>query len=95
MNKLLALVLVSALTTTGAIAGGPSTATLDVTKMDCAVCPITVRKALEKVPGVESAKVDVKTRKAVVTFDPTRTSPSVLTKATANAGFPSTVDQLR
>jgi len=95
MNKLVALVLASALTTNGAMAAGPRTATLDVTKMDCAVCPITVRKALEKVPGVESAKVDFKTRKAVVTFDPTRTSPEVLTKATADAGFPSTVGRLQ
>lgn len=93
MNKLLALMLAAALSTTGAFAGGPRTATLDVTKMDCAVCPITVRKALENVPGVESARVDFKTRKAVVTFDPTRTSPAVLTKATADAGFPSTVDR--
>lgn len=96
MHKLLALVLASALTTTtAAMAAGPRAATLDVTKMDCAMCPITVRKALEKVPGVESAKVDFKTRKAVVTFDPTRTSPEVLTKATAEAGFPSTVSRLQ
>jgi len=95
MNKLLALVIASGLSTTVAFAGDARTATLDVTKMDCAVCPITVRKALEKVPGVESAKVDFKTRKAVVTFDPTRTSPEALTKATADAGFPSTVGRLQ
>lgn len=95
MTKLLALVVAAALTTTVAFAGGARTATLDVTKMDCAVCPITVRKALEKVPGVESARVDFKTRTAVVSFDPTRTSPEALTKATADAGFPSTVSQLQ
>lgn len=95
MHKVLTLMLAFALTTTSALAAGPRTATLDVTKMDCAVCPITVRKALEKVPGVESAKVDFKTRQAVVSFDPTRTSPEALTKATADAGFPSTVGHLQ
>jgi mercuric ion binding protein len=78
-----------------AFAGGTRTATLDVTNMDCAACPITVRKALEKVPGVDSAKVDLKTHRAVVAFDPSKTTPEVLTKATADAGYPSTVKQLQ
>jgi len=77
----------------GAMAADTRTVTLDVTKMDCAVCPITVRKALEKVPGVDSAKVDFKTRRAVVAFDPTKTSTEALTRATADAGFPSSVQQ--
>ena len=71
------------------------TVTLDVTKMDCAVCPITVRKALEEVPGVETARVDLKTKRAVVAFDPARTSPEVLSRATAAAGFPSSVKQVQ
>jgi mercuric ion binding protein len=41
-----------------ALAGIPQTVTLDVKNMTCALCPITVRKALEKVPGVSDAKVD-------------------------------------
>ena len=62
--------------------------------MDCAVCPVTVRKALEKVPGVESAKVDFKSKLAVVAFDASKTTPEALTKAMADAGFPSSVKQL-
>ena len=69
--------------------------TLDVTKMDCAVCPITVRKALEKVPGVDSAKVDFKTKRAFVAFDPAKTSPERLIRATAAAGFPSSMNQVQ
>ena len=61
----------------------------------CAACPITVRKALEKVPGVASAKIDFKTHRAVVAFDPAKTTPELLTKATADAGFPSSVKQLQ
>ena len=95
MNKSLALLLAALVATTSAFAGDIRTATLDVTNMDCAVCPITVRKALEKVPGVGSAKVDLKTHRAVVAFDPAKTTPEVLTKATTDAGFPSTVKQLQ
>ena len=78
-----------------AFAGKTSTATLDVSNMTCSACPITVRKALEKVPGVDSAKIDLKTHRAVVTFDPAKTTPALLTKATADAGFPSSVKQLQ
>jgi copper chaperone CopZ len=63
--------------------------------MDCAVCPITVRKALERVPGVGAAKVDRKTHRAVVVFDPSKTTPEVLTKATTDAGFPSSLKQVQ
>ena len=93
MNKRLAL-LFAAVVTTSAWAAGNRTATLSVDNMDCAVCPITVRKALEKVPGVESAKVDFKSKLAVVAFDASKTTPEALTKATADAGFPSSVQQL-
>ena len=95
MNKSLAFVLAALVAASSAFAGGTRTATLDVTNMDCAACPITVRKALEKVPGVDSAKVDLKTHRAVVAFDPSKTTPEVLTKATADAGYPSTVKQLQ
>jgi len=95
MKKSLAIVLAALVAASSAFAGGTRTATLDVTNMDCAVCPITVRKALEKVPGVGSAKVDLKTHRAVVAFDPAKTTPELLTKATTDAGFPSTVKQLQ
>lgn len=65
------------------------TVTLAVDKMNCAACPITVRKALEQVPGVSSVKVDYDRKTAAVTFDPTRTTVEALTKATADAGYPS------
>lgn len=79
------------MTTATAFAAESRTVTLEVTKMDCAACPITVRKALEKVPGVRSAKVDFQTGRAVVVFDPAKTTPEALTRATTDAGFPSTV----
>lgn len=74
-----------------ATAGEAQTVTLDVPGMTCKFCPITVRKALSKVPGVIEAKSDYASKTATVTFDPDKASLSDLTRATANAGYPSTV----
>ena len=74
-----------------AMAAENKVATLDVPGMTCKFCPITIRKALEKVPGVIEAKSDYDTKTATVTFDPEKTSIETLTKATANAGYPSTL----
>ena len=69
------------------------TVTLDVKNMTCAVCPITVKKSLEKVPGVTAVKVDFAKKMAVVTYDPNKTEPEVLTRATTNAGYPSIIEK--
>jgi mercuric ion binding protein len=95
MRTLLAALLTAALMAAPAVAAELKTVALDVTKMDCAVCPLTVRKALEKVPGVKSAKVDYASRSAVVAFDPDKTSAETFTKATADAGYPSSVRQVQ
>ncbi|HDK38614.1 MAG TPA: mercury resistance system periplasmic binding protein MerP, partial [Thiolapillus brandeum] len=67
------------------------TVTLDVPGMTCKFCPITIRKALGKAPGVIEATADFETKSATVVYDPDKTSVTELTKATANAGYPSTV----
>jgi len=67
------------------------TVTLDVQNMTCKFCPITVRKALEKVDGVVSAKVVLESKTATVVFHPDKTSITALTKATTDAGYPSTL----
>lgn len=72
-------------------AAAPQSVVLDVQNMTCAVCKITVKKALEKVPGVAEASVDYKKKTATVHFDPDKTSPEELTRALTNAGFPSSV----
>ena len=69
----------------------PRTVQLDVQKMFCSTCPITVRLALRKTPGVLDAKVTLEPPVADVTYDDSKTSPEQLTRATANAGFPSTL----
>jgi mercuric ion binding protein len=62
---------------------------LNIPTMDCDTCPITIRIALMKVPGVKSAVVSYKKRTAVVTFDDAKTDVAALTQATDNAGYPS------
>ena len=72
-----------------AFAAPPHTVTLAVENMTCGTCPIVVKKALERVPGVSSTSVDVDKKTATVTFDPDKASSAKLTQATTEAGFPS------
>ncbi len=72
-----------------AFAAPPQTVTLAVENMTCGTCPIVVRKALERVPGVSSTAIDFDKKTAAVTFDPDKTTSARLTQATTEAGFPS------
>ena len=69
------------------------TVTLSVPGMYCSVCPITVKKALTRVNGVIRVAVDFDKRQAVMTYDDAKTQVEALTKATADAGYPSSVKQ--
>lgn len=69
------------------------TVTLSVPGMTCAACPVTIKKALSKVEGVIEAKVTWEPKEAVVTYDDAKTTPAALTRATENAGYPSSVKQ--
>lgn len=89
--KSLAILLSALAIAAGAHAAADRNVTLQVSNMTCATCPIAVRMALEKVPGVETAKVDFKSKLAVVKFDSAKTDPEALMKAPADAGFPSTL----
>ena len=92
MRKLLFIAFVAAGTSLPA-AAAEKTIVLSVPDMNCAACPITVRKALQKVAGVSAVKAMLEPPQAIVTFDDARTSVDALTKATANAGYPSTLKQ--
>jgi mercuric ion binding protein len=72
-----------------AFAAPPHTVTLAVENMTCGTCPIVVRKALERVPGVSSTAIDFEKKTATVTFDPDKATSARLTQATTEAGFPS------
>ena len=70
-------------------AAEPRTVTLDVQGMYCAVCPLTVSRALKKLPGVIEARASYEEKSATVTYDDARTGVDQLIKATAGAGYPS------
>ena len=72
-----------------ALAADPKTAVLDVQNMTCGMCPITVKQALQKVPGVSEAKVDFEKKTASVRFDADQVDAAALVNATTQAGFPS------
>ena len=90
MRNLIAAALV-ALVPLASLAAPPHTAVLDVQNMTCGLCPVTVKKSLEKVAGVSQAQVDFAKKTATVTFDADKTNATALAKATTEAGFPSTV----
>lgn len=75
----------------GAIAQEPKQAVLDVAGMNCSLCPITVKKALQRVPGLIDAQVDLHTRRAVVQYDAEKATPEQFANALSNAGFRTTV----
>ncbi len=75
------------------LAAAPKTVTLAVQNMTCELCPVTVKKSLEKVAGVSAVQVDFDKKTATVTYDPDKARPEALTTATTNAGYPSIVQK--
>lgn len=67
----------------------PQTTTLFVPTMSCASCPVTIKAALTRVSGVTSVKSNLANRQTTVVYDDTKTDLAALSKATADAGFPS------
>ena len=90
MRHSLAALLV-ALLPLASLAAAPQTTVLDVQNMTCSLCPVTVKKSLEMVPGVSQARVDFNKKTATVKFDADKTGAAALVKATTEAGYPSTL----
>ena len=65
------------------------TVLLNVPTMDCATCPITIKAALTKVPGVSKVKVSYEKREAVIVYDDTKATVADLKQATEDVGYPS------
>lgn len=63
--------------------------TLELPTMNCAMCPLTVKKALGRVKGVISADVQLDTKHATVKYEDTQTNTDALITATTNACYPS------
>lgn len=67
------------------------TVTLKIENMTCAMCTVTIKKALQKVDGVQQVTVDYDSKTAVVTFDSIKADSAALIKATTDAGYPGTL----
>jgi mercuric ion binding protein len=89
--KKLVTVLTLALAFSASAWAATKTVTLSVPGMTCAACPITVKKALNKVEGVTKTEVSFEKKEATVTYDDAKTSVNALLDATKNAGYPSSV----
>ena len=60
---------------------------LPITGMTCASCVRRVEKALDKVPGVAAANVNLATERATISFDPEQASVDQLQSAVKKAGY--------
>lgn len=89
-NTLSAVVLGGCLGVALPVLSAEQTVSLNVERMTCALCPITVRKAIERVDGVQRVDVDYDTKTATVTFDDTETTAAEVAQASTDVGYPAT-----
>lgn len=59
-----------------------------VENMYCELCPLTVKTAMERVPGVASVIVDFEAKTATVTFDPAIATVEAIAAASSGIGYP-------
>lgn len=62
--------------------------TFAIENMTCALCPITVKTAMEGVAGVSEVAVNFEAKTARTTYDPRRTNAAAIAAASTNAGYP-------
>ncbi len=67
------------------------TVTLSVPGMSCPTCPITVKVALRKVPGVLDVRSSLEKKQSTVTFNDSQARVDDLLDATEDAGYPATL----
>jgi copper chaperone CopZ len=73
----------------GTPAGSTSlaTATFWVPDMNCPACATSLTTSFKQLPGVADAKVDFDSRKAVVTYDPSRQNFAAVEKVVTDVGY--------
>ena len=69
------------------------TVRMHVENMTCAACPLAVRTAIERVPGVKDVKVDLEGKTATVVFDDARATVGEIAEASRLAGFPASAQE--
>ncbi|MGM0399825.1 MAG: heavy metal translocating P-type ATPase [Chloroflexota bacterium] len=66
---------------------------IDVLDMTCAGCANTVERALKDAEGVEDARVNIATERALVTFDPTKIKTKALVDKIRGSGYDAAVER--
>ncbi|GAC1432909.1 MAG: hypothetical protein NVS1B11_00030 [Terriglobales bacterium] len=72
-NRRLRILALSLTLLTASAWAASKTVTLKVPGMTCPTCPITVKKALNKIDGVSKVEVRYEKKQALVTFDDAKT----------------------
>ena len=97
MKRLAVIILVSVIAAFGLVPccgiGGSANAetaksastTLHIEGMTCGGCETAVKVVLKKTPGVISSTVSYEEKRAVVTYDPAKTTPAKIAEAIATA----------
>ena len=61
--------------------------TLPITGMTCANCVATIERNLKRLPGVQSAEVNLASERAMVTFDPSLVGQEAIVGRIRRAGY--------
>lgn len=91
MNRHLVLTLAAFCLPSGAIAAPERNATFAVSNLTCPTCPIAVKTAMGRVPGVTHVNVDFSTKIATVSYDPVRATPEAIAAASSKVGYPARI----
>ena len=83
----------SLLLTTSQALAAERTVRMHVENMTCALCPITVRTTMERVPGVKDVKVELESKTATVVFDDIQATVAEIAEASRQAGFPASLQE--
>ncbi len=87
----------SVLMSAGGAFAASRTATLEVENVSCVTCAPIVKRSLARLTGVSQVAVVEHggTATATVTFDDDKVTAEALSQATTNAGYPSSVKEVR
>ena len=75
----------------GAVLAAERTTSFAIRNMTCALCPITVERAMRGVDGVKDVVISFQDKTALVKFEDSQTNPDAIANASLNAGYPATV----
>jgi|GEM_PF-207148 len=64
------------------------TASFYIEGMTCALCPVTVSKAIRSVDGVSDVSIDYEAKTAIVAFSPELTTIEIIGAASIESGYP-------